>query len=623
MVLNMIDEVNLRDQAAERLKSALEMDIIDYSPSEGFRKSDPIKLKLQGELIKEALDNMADINSLLAADKYLSSNLDSLATYKDVLLNHSYNSLTIEDFFKFVLQGYITQYNQTANMWGVDPSILKLQGELIQEALDKGVDLDSIFQDGYSVSNLESLAANKEILLNHPTNALNENVFLKLALQGQITEYNVTSGIFEIDYNKLNLQGELIKEARDRGGDISKIIDMHFISASLQTLATHKELLLSPTSKDVFLFMLLLSDCEQDGDVSLKYNLVEEVIKLGADLNKEFKTKMGYFVPLDINEDMEIGILLKANGASCNPQSKRAALFIEYEKLHDYAQNKDKYAEQISKNLAAIKAETNKIPYLIHHVWLTHPKSPKEIDPLDVATVIATKKTFEQSDKEWTHIVWTNDRSLIPNSVLKLEEHGVEVRSIDSLQFELRLLNQVYEQIDQMNWGTASDILRYSLVEHFGGVYADLNFHFIRNIEDELYKYDYFAQDFVNYFFAAKPKHPIMTELVNIVELNLFAPPPYLTGINETEAFAKTAYTSLLPFSLAYLRASNLDSNVDIVFPPTDEFEVNEKWLSEEYICPNFWTVLKFPEHLGFCGAQELAIGEDGRNGLHITWIED
>jgi len=620
--MKMINKANVHGQSVVTLKQALEMDIIDYNPSQGFRKIDPNKLKLQGELIKTALDNGENFSNIFAGDTIVALYLESLTAHKDMLLNHPTNPLNINDFLKLTLQGQITEYNQTTNLGETDPSKLKLQGELIKEALDKGADLVKMFSIDYGISKLECLAAHKDIFLNHPTNPLSINDFLKLILQGSITEYNQTESTWQTDPNKLKLQGDLIKEALGKGASICNIIGFEYISAPSQTLATHKDLLLNQFTKDIFLLLVLLSSGEQDGDNTLKYELVEEAITLGANVNFELRAKMGSFSPLTINDDRDIGILLKAHGATCNAQSETAALFIQCENIYDYAKTIGQYAAQISKNLATTKAEVNKIPYLLHHVWLTHPESPREIDPLDIETVLATKHKFEQSDKEWTHIVWTNDRTLIPNSVSKLEKHGIEVRSIESLQFELRLINQVYEQINQKNWGTASDILRYSLVEHFGGVYADLNFDFTRSIEEELYKYDYFAQDFINYFFAAKPKHPIMTELLNLVEINLLTPPPYITSINETELFGKTVYISLLPFSLAYLKASNLGSNVDIVFPPKDDFIVTDAWLSEEVLCPSFWTVMKFPEYLGFCGSQELAIGEDGKNGLHMTWVE-
>jgi len=620
--MEMINKTNVHGQSIDSLKDALLMDIIDYNPSQGFRKIDANKLKLQGELIKTALDNGENISNILAGDTVVALYIESLTAHKDMLLNHPTNPLNINDFLKLALQREITEYNQTANLWETNPSKLKLQDELIKEALNKGADFVKMFRDSYSISKLECLAANKDTLLNHPTNPLSINDFLKLILLGPITEYNQSQYIFQTDPSKLKLQDELIKEAVEKGASICNTFDFEFISAPLQTLTTHKDLLLNQSSKDIFLLLVLLSSDEQDGGNTLKYELVKEVIDFGANVNFEVRTKMVSFSSLIINEDRDIGLLLKAHGAICGAQSERAALFIQCEKLYDYAQKIDVYAAQISKNLAAPKTEINKIPYLLHHVWLTHPESPREIDPLDIETVISTKHSFVQSDKEWTHIVWTNDRTLIPNSVSKLEKHGIEVRSIDSLQFELRLINQVYEQINQKNWGMASDILRYSLVEHFGGVYADLNFHFTRNIEEELYKYDYFAQDFINYFFAAKPNHPIMSELLNLIEINLFASPPYITSINETDSFTKTIYISLLPFSLAYLKASNLGSNIDIVFPPTEDFTIVDSWLSEEFHCPNPWSLSKFPEHLGFCGLQELAIGEDGRNGLHLTWIE-
>ncbi len=80
-----------------------------------------------------------------------------------------------------------------------------------------------------------------------------------------------------------------------------------------------------------------------------------------------------------------------------------------------------------------------------------------------------------------------------------------------------------------------------------------------------------------------------------------------------------------MPFSLAYLKAANICSNVDIVYPPVGEENSNENignWL-EDRECPSPWQVLDFPEYLGICGQEYLLIGEDGKNDLHLTWLEE
>ncbi len=67
----------------------------------------------------------------------------------------------------------------------------------------------------------------------------------------------------------------------------------------------------------------------------------------------------------------------------------------------------------------------------MHHVWLTHSSNPLEIIPSDIKNIINTKTTFGNDLTKWKHIVWTNNKNLIPISIKVLEENGLEVRSIE------------------------------------------------------------------------------------------------------------------------------------------------------------------------------------------------
>lgn len=56
---------------------------------------------------------------------------------------------------------------------------------------------------------------------------------------------------------------------------------------------------------------------------------------------------------------------------------------------------------------------TPKIPQLLHHIWLTHPNSSREISPENIKQIIKNKELFYSSDYQWTHILWVNDIDLI------------------------------------------------------------------------------------------------------------------------------------------------------------------------------------------------------------------
>ena len=97
-------------------------------------------------------------------------------------------------------------------------------------------------------------------------------------------------------------------------------------------------------------------------------------------------------------------------------------------------------------------------------------------------------------------------------------------------------MNLVEDMIANKKWGMASDTLRYVLVEELGGVYADINFIFNRDITDEVHKYNFFGQTYGkhyidNFFFGASPHHPIVQKIIEIVEGNIVNPPEYISSI--------------------------------------------------------------------------------------------
>lgn len=73
-----------------------------------------------------------------------------------------------------------------------------------------------------------------------------------------------------------------------------------------------------------------------------------------------------------------------------------------------------------------------KIPPILHHIWLTHPSSPREISQSNINNIIANKAVFSKTNYSWEHILWVNDKTLIPGSVHALEAAGFSIREIAS-----------------------------------------------------------------------------------------------------------------------------------------------------------------------------------------------
>ncbi len=74
------------------------------------------------------------------------------------------------------------------------------------------------------------------------------------------------------------------------------------------------------------------------------------------------------------------------------------------------------------------------IPKITHHVWITHPKKPKELFSIkeQISIVENTMQTFNQLPG-WRHYLWTNDKSLLPETTQWAESIGIQVRELSEL----------------------------------------------------------------------------------------------------------------------------------------------------------------------------------------------
>lgn len=224
---------------------------------------------------------------------------------------------------------------------------------------------------------------------------------------------------------------------------------------------------------------------------------------------------------------------------------------IQYKDLNAFANKMHRSSQQA-------KVDRDSIPNILHHIWLTHPDNPKEIFSGDIQTVLKNKKLFSKDPVKWRHIVWTNDKSLIPNSMDYLEKEGIEVISINDYQDNIELFDLIMNLIDLKSYGAASDVLRYAILNHMGGVYADLNFLFDKGMYETLLKYDFLTQDMRNNFFASKPEHIILQKTLE----KIYQIATNLNGYFGNQDFGTIQYTHH-PFILAILKHANTNQNVD------------------------------------------------------------
>lgn len=132
-----------------------------------------------------------------------------------------------------------------------------------------------------------------------------------------------------------------------------------------------------------------------------------------------------------------------------------------------------------------------KIPLIIHEIWLG-----SEI-PIKYKKWL---KEWKQKHLNWKIIVWTE------KNIKKY--------------FPMGLKNQImYDRVDAVkNYGSMSDIIRYEILEKFGGLYIDVDNKCYQTFTPLHYNFDFYAGldnfSFVCLcaigIFACKPHHPIL-----------------------------------------------------------------------------------------------------------------
>jgi mannosyltransferase OCH1-like enzyme len=134
-------------------------------------------------------------------------------------------------------------------------------------------------------------------------------------------------------------------------------------------------------------------------------------------------------------------------------------------------------------------APTERIPKIIHHIWLGSPLP---------ATCKKLRETWMQQHPHWQFMLWTDK---------EVEEFG--------------LINQERYNASN-NYGEKSDIVRYEILERFGGLYVDTDFECLQPF-DALHHYcDFYAGVgcepvlvVFNGLIASRPGHPILKECIN------------------------------------------------------------------------------------------------------------
>ncbi len=179
-----------------------------------------------------------------------------------------------------------------------------------------------------------------------------------------------------------------------------------------------------------------------------------------------------------------------------------------------------------------------KIPKIIHQVWL----GDKELPSL-----------YQKYQQEW--------KDSYPDFEYKLWTE----KEIEQLDFDSK---DLYKKTS--SYVEKSDVLRYAILNKFGGIYVDFDVEPRGNFAELLYKYDFFAtlepayrQFKVNPsmnggFMGASANNPILYEAIRILRVNF----------DHYDDFENSVYRAMFPLGEAFLSQYHKLDHV-LVFPVT------------------------------------------------------
>lgn len=222
-------------------------------------------------------------------------------------------------------------------------------------------------------------------------------------------------------------------------------------------------------------------------------------------------------------------------------------------------------------------ANAYQVPKITHHIWLTSKDTPNEISDADI-DAIQTSILMTPPEEGWRHYFWCNDPARIPQTIAKLVPYGVEVKvaSNETLPNLNNFWQDAVANAASVAKSMPAHILRYLVLDNFGGVYMDTNYELVTSIDDIAEGYSLFASEEPDSsmmgasILASAPHHPVMREAVDLLEKNITHPSRALTKLCDRQTYNKRASGAEL-FTEAFSKKANSDVHYRDTFFPDDK----------------------------------------------------
>lgn len=205
-------------------------------------------------------------------------------------------------------------------------------------------------------------------------------------------------------------------------------------------------------------------------------------------------------------------------------------------------------------------SSATKIPKLIHFIWL----GPRDFPESSIKNLISWKNLHPN----WQIYFWTD--SLMRDIPIP----GVEKKIISDI--DLKELKKHFDSSN--NYGKKSDILRYQILEDYGGIYVDHDVYCYQKFDNVVYKYDFFCgmQPIIrneindssiipcNCLIGAIPLHPIIQQTIKNVD---FLINEQLKTQLYVENYSTVITSTFAAFYDAIFEHSETNQLTNIVFP--------------------------------------------------------
>jgi hypothetical protein len=159
------------------------------------------------------------------------------------------------------------------------------------------------------------------------------------------------------------------------------------------------------------------------------------------------------------------------------------------------------------------------VPPISHYLWLTSKNDPREIKENDLQNIFNNLQMIKDSSsfpQDWQHILWVNDKNLIPKTVERVSNSDLEIKELSEIKSFMYSYNLSMKTFEQKHLGLSVDIIRMDLLNIFGGFYADLNYKIKYSPELLMKKFNFIVEsdvenpmDVENNMIISSPDHPI------------------------------------------------------------------------------------------------------------------